>query len=98
MATNPDFRSLSALCVEGAEFIVVGAHAPIALLSLPDLLTNKRSVARPQDLLALLIPKNFSIDVEACERLEDEPAERAPDGADGRVCQDDRGGVDGAAA
>jgi hypothetical protein len=51
MATNPDFRSLSALCVEGAEFIVVGAHAPIALLSLPDLLTNKRSVARPQDLL-----------------------------------------------
>jgi hypothetical protein len=28
MATNPDFRDLfSALCDEGAEYIVVGAHA-----------------------------------------------------------------------
>ena len=28
MATNPDFSDLlSALCAEGAEFIVVGAHA-----------------------------------------------------------------------
>ena len=44
MATNPDFRDLlSALSAEGAEFLVVGAHAVMFL--------NKSAVGRPQDLL-----------------------------------------------
>ena len=43
MATNPDFSDLlSALCAEGAEFVVGGAHAvmfgaPVADLSVDDL-------------------------------------------------------------
>ncbi len=56
MSHNPDFRDLfAALSAADARFLVVDAYdgVPIHELSREDLLTNKRAVARPQDLLDL---------------------------------------------